>query len=197
MSGNRNSLGKNWANGPHFWGPDMPILFPQSSQIDSWYRSYVHELCTSFGLTSQGHEQCLFRFFGLKLFLEISCTTIFPNHVYFENRHLWVGTLITYQLHPCLLHANRSVTSVLARDGPAPTKQKLGHCTENFYQMESKINMDYREHTWNPSSRPSYVTWNHHASWKGKKHPTSIFWNDTHASCICRAFLKNHNKHLL
>lgn len=26
---------------PHFWGPDMPILFPQSSQIDSWYRSYV------------------------------------------------------------------------------------------------------------------------------------------------------------
>lgn len=23
------------------WGPDMPILFPQSSQIDSWYRSYV------------------------------------------------------------------------------------------------------------------------------------------------------------
>ena len=51
--------------------------------------------------------------------------------------------------------------------------------------MESKINMDYCEHAWNPHFGRSYVTWNHLEPSNFELLPA---FETTHASCTCKAF---------
>ena len=127
---------------PHFWGPDMPILFPQSSQIDSWYRSWLPRA------PGPWNSVCFLFCWAQTFPCDLLHHDISESCLHWK-RHLWQdGTSITCQLHPCLLHANGSVTSVLVRDGPALTKQKLGHCncTHYFYLPPKKISTN----KWNP-----------------------------------------------